>query len=73
MVIGKRWAAATAVALGLGAFTAQAAEPDEDPSQWADPASVTDVFVYLASNESAEVTGQRFLAQEEDEVVLKAS
>ena len=42
----------------------RAAEPDEDPTQWADPASVTDVFIYLASNESASVHGQRFQAQE---------
>src|SRR5207302_11019601 len=27
----------------------RAAEPDEDPAQWADPAEVTEVFVYLAS------------------------
>ena len=40
------------------------AEPDEDPSQWADPAEVTDVFIYLASDESKEVTGRRFRAQE---------
>jgi NAD(P)-dependent dehydrogenase (short-subunit alcohol dehydrogenase family) len=43
----------------------RAAEPDEDPSQWADPASVTEVFVYLASGESRDVTGQRLQAQEE--------
>ncbi len=43
----------------------RAAEPDEDPAQWADPAEVTDVFVYLASDESSGVTGRRFLAQEE--------
>jgi NAD(P)-dependent dehydrogenase (short-subunit alcohol dehydrogenase family) len=43
----------------------RAAEPEEDPAQWADPASVTEVFVYLASDESREVTGQRLLAQEE--------
>jgi NAD(P)-dependent dehydrogenase (short-subunit alcohol dehydrogenase family) len=40
------------------------AEPDEDPSQWADPADVTEVFIYLASDESKDVTGQRFRAQE---------
>ncbi len=39
------------------------AEPDEDPSQWARPEDVTPVFVYLASPESAGVTGQRFEAQ----------
>jgi NAD(P)-dependent dehydrogenase (short-subunit alcohol dehydrogenase family) len=42
----------------------RAAEPDEDPSQWADPADVTEVFVYLASDESQDVHGQRFEAQE---------
>ena len=43
----------------------RAAEPDEDPSQWADPADVTGVFLYLASDESEGVHGQRFEAQEE--------
>jgi NAD(P)-dependent dehydrogenase (short-subunit alcohol dehydrogenase family) len=42
----------------------RAAEPDEDPTQWADPADVTGVFVYLASDESQGVHGQRFEAQE---------
>jgi NAD(P)-dependent dehydrogenase (short-subunit alcohol dehydrogenase family) len=42
----------------------RAAEPDEDPQQWADPADVTGVFVYLASDESAGVHGRRFEAQE---------
>ena len=41
------------------------AEPDEDPDEWADPADVTDVFIYLASDESTRVTGQRFQAQED--------
>src|SRR5579884_1227889 len=40
-----------------------AAEPDLDPKLWADPADVTGVFVYLASDESAGVTGKRLLAQ----------
>jgi NAD(P)-dependent dehydrogenase (short-subunit alcohol dehydrogenase family) len=39
-------------------------EPDGDPYQWAKPETVTPVFVYLASDESATVNGQRFLAQE---------
>ncbi len=43
------------------------AEPDEDPTQWADPAEVTEVFVYLASDESRDVNGQRFQAQPEEE------
>jgi NAD(P)-dependent dehydrogenase (short-subunit alcohol dehydrogenase family) len=42
----------------------RAAEPDEDPAQWADPAEVTGVFIYLASDESRRVHGQRFQAQE---------
>jgi NAD(P)-dependent dehydrogenase (short-subunit alcohol dehydrogenase family) len=41
------------------------AEPEEDPSEWADPAAVTEVFLYLASDESKEVNGKRFQAQEE--------
>jgi NAD(P)-dependent dehydrogenase (short-subunit alcohol dehydrogenase family) len=44
----------------------RAAEPDEDPTQWADPADVTEVFIYLASDESRHVNGQRFQAQEEN-------
>lgn len=42
------------------------AEPDEDPTQWADPSAVTEVFIYLASDESKNVNGQRFQAQEEN-------
>lgn len=42
------------------------AEPDEDPSQWANPEDVTEVFIYLASDESSGVTGKRFQAQEEN-------
>lgn len=44
----------------------RAAEPDEDPSQWANPEDVTEVFIYLASDESKGVTGKRFQAQEEN-------
>jgi NAD(P)-dependent dehydrogenase (short-subunit alcohol dehydrogenase family) len=44
----------------------RAAEPEEDPSEWADPAEVTEVFIYLASDESKSVNGQRFEAQEEN-------
>ena len=43
------------------------AEPDEDPNQWANPANVTEVFIYLASDESKRIHGQRFEAQEEVE------
>ena len=42
----------------------RASDPEGDASGWADPQTVTPVFVYLASDESAEITGQRFLAQE---------
>lgn len=42
------------------------AEPNEDPTQWANPADVTEVFVYLASDQSRHVNGQRFQAQEEN-------
>jgi NAD(P)-dependent dehydrogenase (short-subunit alcohol dehydrogenase family) len=41
----------------------RAAEPEEDPCQWANPADVTEVFVYLASNQSKRIHGQRFEAQ----------
>jgi NAD(P)-dependent dehydrogenase (short-subunit alcohol dehydrogenase family) len=41
----------------------RAAEPDEDPAQWAAPANVTGVFVFLASDESRDTHGQRFEAQ----------
>src|SRR6267378_6889794 len=43
----------------------RAAEPEEDPSEWANPAEVTDVFVFLASEESRGLTGKRFQAQED--------
>lgn len=46
----------------------RAAEPDADPHQWANPANVTEVFIYLASDESKQVHGQRFEAQAEAEV-----
>jgi NAD(P)-dependent dehydrogenase (short-subunit alcohol dehydrogenase family) len=43
----------------------RAAEPEEDPNEWADPAHVTDVFLFLASDDSKEVSGKRFQAQED--------
>ena len=49
----------------------RAAEPDEDPSQWADPAEVTRCLIYLASDESEGVTGRRFQAQKFRKPVLK--
>lgn len=42
----------------------RASEPDGDASAWAKPESVTPVFVYLASDASTEISGQRFQAQE---------
>jgi NAD(P)-dependent dehydrogenase (short-subunit alcohol dehydrogenase family) len=51
----------------------RAAEPDEDPCEWADPEDVTDVFVYLASDAAALVNGHRFRAQEDDWSQLAAS
>ena len=43
----------------------RAAEPDEDPGQWADPSDVVDIFIFLASDASKAITGRRFLAQED--------
>src|SRR5215813_6453653 len=43
----------------------RAAEPEEDPSEWANPTDVTDIFVFLASDESKGVTGKRLQAQED--------
>ncbi len=42
----------------------RASDPKGDSSEWAGPQTVTPVFVYLAADESAEINGQRFLAQE---------
>ena len=50
----------------------RAAEPDEDPNTWANPNSVTEIFIYLASDESLSVNGQRFQAQPEEDVVAAA-
>lgn len=44
----------------------RAAEPEEDPSLWANPADVTEVFLYLASEDSRQVNRQRFQAQEDN-------
>jgi NAD(P)-dependent dehydrogenase (short-subunit alcohol dehydrogenase family) len=41
-----------------------AAYPDEDPKTRITPEENTAVFIYLASDESREVTGERFKAQE---------
>jgi NAD(P)-dependent dehydrogenase (short-subunit alcohol dehydrogenase family) len=50
----------------------RAAAPEEDPTDWADPASVTDVFLFLASDESKNVQGKRFEAQEDWRAVLSS-
>jgi NAD(P)-dependent dehydrogenase (short-subunit alcohol dehydrogenase family) len=42
----------------------RASEPDGDASEWAKPETVTPVFVYLASDESAAINGERFNAQQ---------
>src|SRR5204863_5816593 len=42
----------------------RAAEPDEDPSEWAAPAEVTGVYGYLASDEAVYVHGRRSEPQE---------
>jgi NAD(P)-dependent dehydrogenase (short-subunit alcohol dehydrogenase family) len=44
----------------------RAAEPDEDPSEWADPADVTGAFVFLASDAARGLHGRRFRAQEDE-------
>ncbi len=41
-----------------------AAYPDEDPTTRITPEENTDVFLYLASDEARDVTGERFKAQE---------
>lgn len=41
-----------------------AAYPEEDPNKLKKPEEITDVFLYLASERSVDVTGQRFKAQE---------
>ena len=48
----------------------RAAEPEEDPTEWANPADVTDVFVFLASDKSKGITGKRFQAQEQWKATL---
>lgn len=50
----------------------RAAEPEEDPTQWANPQDVTEIFLYLASDESKAVHGQRFQAQPEEDVEAAA-
>ena len=50
----------------------RAAEPEEDPSEWANPAEATDVFVFLASDEAKAVTGKRLQAQEDWKELVRA-
>ncbi len=42
----------------------RASEPDGDASQWAAPETRTAIFVYLASDDSASLSGERLLAAE---------
>jgi NAD(P)-dependent dehydrogenase (short-subunit alcohol dehydrogenase family) len=49
---------------GMATEMRQAAYPDEDQSTLKKPEEILNVFYYLASDLSAEVTGQRFDAQE---------
>ncbi len=49
------------------------AEPGEDPVQWADPAEVTEVFIYLASDNSRGLTGKRLQAQENWKDAVRSS
>jgi NAD(P)-dependent dehydrogenase (short-subunit alcohol dehydrogenase family) len=42
----------------------RSSEPESDPLQWPDPETRTPVFVYLASDQSIGVSGQRFSAAE---------
>ena len=46
------------------------AEPNEDPTAWADPAAVTDIFVFLASDVGQDVRGQRLEAQSDWRALL---
>jgi len=42
----------------------RASDPQGDSSAWAKPETVTPVFVYLASDESSKVNGERFISPE---------
>ena len=50
----------------------RSAEPNEDQSEWADPATITEAFVFLASDESRNVTGKRLQAQENWKEYIKS-
>ena len=49
---------------GMRTSMRAAAYPDEDPLSLPPPYEATDVFVYLASDRSRDVTGERFRARE---------
>ena len=49
---------------GMRTAMRAAAYPEEDPTTRITPEENTDVFLYLASDESRDVTGRRFKAQE---------
>jgi NAD(P)-dependent dehydrogenase (short-subunit alcohol dehydrogenase family) len=40
------------------------AEPDEDPSQWANPEDITELFIEIAADKTGKFHGRRFRAQE---------
>jgi len=78
--LSQTWAAElenTAVRVNLvdpGAMNTamhRAAEPDVNPNEWIDPAMVTGVFIFLASDQSAGITGKRFEAQENWQETIK--
>jgi NAD(P)-dependent dehydrogenase (short-subunit alcohol dehydrogenase family) len=43
----------------------RAADPAGDPKQWADPADVAGIFLWLASDEARGISGKRFKAQDD--------
>jgi NAD(P)-dependent dehydrogenase (short-subunit alcohol dehydrogenase family) len=49
---------------GMRTEMCAAAYPEEDPATRITPEENTAVFLYLASDESKDVTGERFKAQE---------
>ncbi len=40
------------------------AEPEEDPTQWANPAEITEIFIQIAAESTNKFHGRRFKAQE---------
>ena len=61
---GRRIRANTVDPGGMRTEMRAAAYPDEDPTTRITPEENTSVFLYLASDQSRGVTGQRFKAQE---------